>query len=119
MKQSIEEIASDILSLCKGTVSCAILFYKIGKLLLLSNNGSLYHGQKNGDEYFSSERYPLLKVGAENIEQLIGFKFKIINVEPSSNYNVTDNVDETRLDLIANLGFEKSQANLLMRIHPN
>ena len=41
-KKSLEGIASDVISLCKGTLSCAIIFIKLGKILLLSNNGSLY-----------------------------------------------------------------------------
>ena len=109
----LTDIAADILSLCKGTISCAVLFSNLGKLLLLSNNGSLYHGQKNGADYFSSERYPLEQVEAENIHQLIHDEIKIIDITPSTNKDIHDYVDEERLDLITNLGFEAGQAEML------
>ena len=38
-----------ILSTCKGVVSAAIFLPKKGKLILISNNGSLYTSNRNGD----------------------------------------------------------------------
>ena len=40
--------------------------------LLFSNNGSLFIGDKTDGTVFSSERYPLEQIGAENIRQLRG-----------------------------------------------
>jgi hypothetical protein len=45
----------------KARFNSAIAFPKLGKLCLLSNNGSLYYGLVNQDIYFSSEFYPLSK----------------------------------------------------------
>jgi len=66
----IEEIPNEITKLCKGTIACALAIPKMGKLLLFSNNGSLYSGNLNNANYFASERYPLEKLGCENINQV-------------------------------------------------
>ena len=109
----ISDIASDILRLCKGTISCVVLFANLGKLLLLSNNGSLYYGKKNGADYFSSERYPLEKIETQNIVQLIHDEIRIIDIPQTTDKKIYDYVDEERLDLITNLGFEAGQAKML------
>lgn len=64
-------LSKNVLSICKGTVSAALLIPKIGKLCLFSNNGSLYLGDNGDSKYFSSERFPLEKVGCSNIEQIL------------------------------------------------
>ena len=66
-----ENLASEILAKCRGTVSAVILFVKERKACLFSNNGSLYYGARGEDIYFSSEKYPLEKVGCANIKQLL------------------------------------------------
>lgn len=53
-----------------GVAACAVLIPKIGKLILFSNNGSLYQGSLNGSMFFSSEKYPLEQVGASGISQV-------------------------------------------------
>lgn len=67
-----EAIGERILKVCKGTISAAILFRRQGKLLLLSNNGSLYVGTKQGATIFHSEAYPLRLNGCEEVRQLLG-----------------------------------------------
>jgi glucosamine--fructose-6-phosphate aminotransferase (isomerizing) len=64
------ELPERIFSLCKGTISGALLIPEKGQLLLFSNNGSLYVGKKGGSTYFSSERYPLQRVGCADICQV-------------------------------------------------
>lgn len=66
----VEGIARAVLGICKGTVACAIALPKLGKLCLFSNNGSLYHGVKNGVHYFASESYPLTQIQCERINQV-------------------------------------------------
>ena len=61
--KNISDLPSKILSKCKGIVSCALIFPKLGKLLLFSNNGSLYIGDTGSEKYFASERYGLEKIG--------------------------------------------------------
>jgi len=67
---SIEDLPARILQLCKGTIACALAIPKKGKLLLFSNNGSLYFGNQKENIYFSSEKYPLEKIKCENIRQV-------------------------------------------------
>jgi len=62
INEDIQSLPKKILKDCKGVVSCALLIPKLGKLLLFSNNGSLYLGKKGGDTYFSSEKFPLTSV---------------------------------------------------------
>ena len=59
-----------MLSLCKGVVACAIGLPRLGKLMLFSNNGSLYLGSTPPGQVFASERYPLDQIGAEDIVQV-------------------------------------------------
>lgn len=67
---NLSELSSKILSLCQGSISCALAIPNVGKLLLFSNNGSLYAGKYNGASYFSSERYPLESLDCTGIEQV-------------------------------------------------
>lgn len=66
----ILDVTTKILNLCKGIVACALLVPKIGKLVLFSNNGSLYTGTIEGDIYFASEKYALRKFKCQNIKQI-------------------------------------------------
>jgi len=68
--QPVDRLPGEILRLCKGTIACAIALPKLGKLCLLSNNGSLFLGKKDNAHYFSSERYPLSELKCETIEQI-------------------------------------------------
>lgn len=64
------DVAARVLDMCRGVVACAMVIPHLGKLLLFSNNGSLYVGNKDGATYFSSESYPLQMVGAKKIVQI-------------------------------------------------
>lgn len=68
--ESADQIPRKVLELCEGTVACAIALPKLGKLVLFSNNGSMFLGKRNDDQYFSSERYPLTRLECETIEQI-------------------------------------------------
>lgn len=68
--ESFEQISERILSLCKGVIATAIILPKLGKLLLFSNNGSLYRGDKEGDIYFASESYPLVELNCKNVTEV-------------------------------------------------
>ncbi|WP_116963013.1 glucosamine 6-phosphate synthetase [Fastidiosibacter lacustris] len=67
---AVEAIPGKILSLCKGVIACALVLVEHGKLILFSNNGSLYIGEKGKDIYFSSESFPLRETGCNNIKQV-------------------------------------------------
>jgi hypothetical protein len=66
----VADIAKVVLDACDGVVACAVAIPRLGKLVLFSNNGSLYVGNKSGATYFSSEYYPLAKLGCDGIRQL-------------------------------------------------
>jgi predicted glutamine amidotransferase len=67
----IDDIAKQIFTICKGTISAALAIPKLGKLCLFSNNGSLFYGEKSSTFYFSSEKYPLEKIKCKNIKQIL------------------------------------------------
>lgn len=69
--ESVEDLPQQIFSMCKGTISAAIAIPKLGKICLLSNNGSLFVGLYEGATYFSSEKYPLQVIGCKLINQIL------------------------------------------------
>lgn len=68
---ALSDLPRAILSLCKGVVACAIVFPGQGKLLLFSNNGSLYVGNGETGTYFASERFPLAGIGCTDIRKVL------------------------------------------------
>ena len=53
--EDLNQLSSEILQKCKGTISATIIIPYLGKAILLSNNGSLYKGIVNNSIYISSE----------------------------------------------------------------
>lgn len=90
----ISQLSEKILSLCQGTISCALLMPNAGKVLLFSNNGSLYVGQQREATYFSSERYPLETVNCSDIEQ-IWQQGLLLDIPKTSDIEVTDDQQRT------------------------
>jgi len=66
----LETLPARIFELCQGVVACVLIMPKLGKMCLLSNNGSLYVGEKGAAIYFSSERYPLTQLGCNAVRQI-------------------------------------------------
>lgn len=109
----IEDLADVIMAKCKGVVTCAILIQNLGKLILMSNNGSLYIGSKEIGTYFASEKYPLTEIGCDDISQ-IHKSFKIIDIPVPSNLKWTLNDFKVRTeDLIPEFIYNKTQEALL------
>lgn len=67
---TVDGLATQVLDMCEGIVACAILLPRLGKLVLLSNNGSLFVGTKSDGEVFASESYPLAVIGCQDIRQV-------------------------------------------------
>ena len=106
------EISSKVLSLCRGVVACALVIPNIGKVILFSNNGSLYVGEDDADIYFASEKYALSEIGCKSIKQIKEEPF-IIDI-PSSDKELFVNDISTRTEnLIPEFSFNKEQENLL------
>lgn len=85
----LKTLPEEILTRCKGTISCALTIPGAGKVLLFSNNGSLYAGKSNSDTYFASERYPLELLECSDIVQ-IWQKGLLIDIPHTEKINVRD-----------------------------
>ncbi|MDZ4070730.1 MAG: hypothetical protein U1C70_02800 [Sediminibacterium sp.] len=108
----VENLPSYILKICKGVISCALLLPNFGKLLLFSNNGSLYVGQDKGEIYFSSERYGLKLIKCSDIFQIKNESY-IVDV-PLSNHDFFLVEERTRTEnLIPEFIYNSSQEKLL------
>ena len=110
---SIEGIPGRVLELCKGVVACAMALPRLGKLLLFSNNGSLYVGRKNGATYFASEAFPLSVVGCTDIEQ-VKEQGRIIDVPASkADYSISNKAGR-KTNLLPDLVLSSSEEKLLV-----
>ena len=108
----VDHIADQVLKFCKGIVACALALPKLGKLCLFSNNGSLYHGIKNGAHYFSSESYPLAQLKCENVIQ-VRAQGMVIDI-PATPIEPTINEHATRTNnLIPSLGTHNAEETML------
>ena len=106
---AITDIANEVISRCKGTVSCILLLAKKGKIILFSNNGSLYKGEIEDDIYFSSESYALKKINCSEIKQIWSDAF-IIDIPKSNNIMLNDSKmrDENLIPTFKNIKSEET-----------
>jgi glutamine---fructose-6-phosphate transaminase (isomerizing) len=111
----ISGIAQKVLAECKGVVACAILIPRIGKLILFSNNGSLYSGAKDGAVYFASESFALTECGCRSVAQI--FNAKIIDVPVLDKVTVVDHRARSQ-NLIPDLILNSNEENLLVYPQP-
>ena len=86
---ALANLPEKILSQCKGTISCALVIPGDGKVLLFSNNGSLYVGKHVGATYFASERYPLETLCCTDIEQIFHEPL-VIDIPKTNKISVED-----------------------------
>ena len=115
---SVETAAERVLSLTEGVVACAALIPRLGKLLLFSNNGSLYVGDKSGGLVFSSERYPLQQIEAENIRQVRGEGVVVDVPVQEEQIPVTEWANRS-IDLVPGLGYSSVEESLLVYPKPD
>ncbi len=114
---SIETAAERVLAVAEGVVACAALVPKRGKLLLFSNNGSLYLGDKAGGKVFSSERYPLEQIGAVNIRQIRNDSV-VLDVPPQETEVALKEWKGRSIDLVPGLGQSAEEEKLLQYPRP-
>lgn len=114
----IIDIPKRVLSLCKGVIACAMVLPVHGKLLLFSNNGSLYIGDDDEDIYFASESYGLNLIGCKKITQLKGDEIRIIEIPVTQNkFQIFD--DNVRKEnLIPEFKFNQAEERLLEYNNP-
>ncbi|MDR5609629.1 MULTISPECIES: hypothetical protein [unclassified Arsenophonus] len=87
--EQLEGVSHAVLSLCQGVVACAITVPKMGKMVIFSNNGSLYSANVDKTIYFSSEEFPLKEIGGENIKQIKTNEL-IIDIPQHDKLNISD-----------------------------
>jgi glutamine---fructose-6-phosphate transaminase (isomerizing) len=112
----LEELYDAVRASCKGSFSCALLVPREGRLVLMSNTGSLYIGQRPGSICFASERAFLESAVCTDIRQLIGSE--VFDV-PRSGKEI-DVVDRKvpRPDLIPALGTRSQEERKLIFPEP-
>jgi len=115
--EDISTLPRKVLSLCKGIVACAIGIPRLGKVVIFSNNGSLYHGETDGEHGFSSEKYPLEQIGYKNICQIRhdGLEFNIPCTQ--AELNISD-CEKIKCNIIPGFQFNKSEAKMLLYPRP-
>lgn len=95
----------------KGVFNICLIDLKLDRVLLATNNGSLYYAfDNNGSVFFNSELYPLSKIGLDNVIKLndiYEFKYSFEN-----NLNANESLS-TRDNLIPNLSFDLNKSKLL------
>lgn len=106
----LEKLSNLLFSKFKGVVSAAIFLPKKGKLILLSNNGSLFFGSQKGVNYFASEKFALESLGLQNTEQIFGHR--ILNIEESESIEI-ENIITQKRNLVPSLNLISSDAKLL------
>lgn len=113
---TVETAGEKVLELTEGIVACAALVPHLGKLILFSNNGSLYVGEISGGTVFSSESYPLRLIGAENIQQVRG---SVTLDVPQQDGDIALKEWKSRnIDLVPGLGQSAEEEKLLVYPKP-
>jgi glucosamine--fructose-6-phosphate aminotransferase (isomerizing) len=107
-----QELIEKILIQCKGVVSAAIALPSIGKLILISNNGSLYYGLKDEKLFFASELHSLNILGIENILKIVGTGI-ILDIPQTDNAIEITDFKKDRLNLVPKFNIVKGQDKLL------
>jgi len=107
----IADIPARILDLCEGVVNCAMFIPKHGKLLLFSNNGSLYIGGKGRDTFFSSEMFPLSQIGCSEIMQVQDSR--IIDIPAVQEKIRVEDFRRARMNLVPDLPARSAEERLL------
>jgi hypothetical protein len=108
----LEDLSKHIVSLCQGTISAALAIPKLGKLLLFSNNGSLYKGTIDDAVYFASERYSLKSINCGDIEQ-IWQEGLIIDIPKTEITEIVDDSHTRKENLVPALKYIPSEEAML------
>lgn len=108
----VNGLASRVLGLCEGVVACALALPKLGKLCLFSNNGSLYHGIKQGAHYFASEKYPLTQLNCEEVTQ-VRAEGLVIDIPFETAQPIIHEHKQRTTNLIPSLGTHKAEEGML------
>lgn len=124
------DVAKKFLEKVKGTVSAAVVVPELGKSILFSNNGSLYSGNDDRGFYFASEKYPLVKLGLENVDQVrepLVIDIQVSKVSCTEDYGnpgldsvplLSQSLLRTDFDLMSNFDFQRCARCVLPETMP-
>lgn len=112
---AVEEIGAKVLELCRGTISCALAVPRLGKLLLFSNNGSLYTGTKSGTTAFASESFALKQIGCVGVEQIYE---TVVHHIPAMDAITVEDLRSRAKNLIPDLVYNAAEEALLVYPQP-
>jgi len=113
----IIDIPDRVFSLCKGVIACALGMPDKGKLLLFSNNGSLYAGNINSEAYFASEMHTLAQIGCDNIKQIKNESF-LVDIPVSKKPVIVNDYSGQRMNLIPGFKYDKIEEGMLQYRSP-
>jgi glutamine---fructose-6-phosphate transaminase (isomerizing) len=109
---SLSGIADSLFAQCEGVISAAVFMPAKGALLLFSNNGSLYVGEKGEDIFFSSESFPLREIECEDISPVS--KVQKIDIPRSDlDIELSTSVKKYRPNLLPDVVLNMGEESLL------
>ena len=112
-----QQLSDAILSKCDGVVATAVALGRFGKLVLFSNNGSLYVGSNTNGQYFSSEAFPLQRLNCRDITQV---KDNVVTLDlPIFRSIEVHDHQVKRVSLVPSLGSVASEEAILEFPTPN
>ena len=109
-----EEVVKELFNLCEGVISAVVIEPRANKVHLISNNGSLYIGSKNGATFVASESYPLTSNNVKEVEQV----FDLLTFDYNFEFDeivVDDVVSKNRSYLLPKFEFIRSREQLLQK----
>tara|TARA_B110000238_G_C16139017_1_gene445240 strand:- start:1624 stop:3444 length:1821 start_codon:yes stop_codon:yes gene_type:complete len=112
------DVVAKIFDVCEGVISAILIEPSDNKVHLISNNGSLYYGFKDGALYVASESYPLTSILSEALVQVSGV-FSHDYMFESDTIVVEDVIENNREFLLPKFEFVSSRDKLLERNEHN
>jgi glucosamine--fructose-6-phosphate aminotransferase (isomerizing) len=112
------DVINKIFDICDGVISCIMIAPSNNKVLLISNNGSLYYGYKGDTLYVASESYPLTSMAIDSVVQVFG----LFSYDYNFDFNeivIDDVVEKTRNYLLPKFEYVSSRDKLLQRSKHN
>lgn len=108
---SIDSVGERVLALVQGVVACAVLVPNLGKLVLFSNNGSLYAAELNDGLVFASDAFALREITTAPAIQI---RDSLVIDVPSTTKSIQLRERRTRaVDLVPGLGLSRREERLL------
>ena len=108
----VERVHEAVFARCVGVASCAVALPRLGKLVLFSNNGSLYLGRAGEAWYFASEAYALTQIGCTDVQQ-ITHGAQVLDLPVSHEPVAVTEVNDRAVDLVPGLGLSRVEEQLL------